>query len=67
MDTHAFASLAHLRILLIPVGSILQTAFETYAEEIRSFDSLRLGEIPTNTKDGKGVLARISFQDVVVL
>ncbi|KAF4614895.1 hypothetical protein D9613_003081 [Agrocybe pediades] len=53
MDTHPFASLAHFRILLIPVGSILQTAFETYAEEIRSFDSLRLGEIPTNTKDGR--------------
>uniref|UniRef100_A0A8H8CM97 Transport protein particle subunit trs120 n=1 Tax=Psilocybe cubensis TaxID=181762 RepID=A0A8H8CM97_PSICU len=53
MDTHAFASLAHIRILLIPVGLIPRSSFDVYAEEIRSFDSIRLGEIPTDTRDGR--------------
>ncbi|KAF8163323.1 TRAPP II complex [Crassisporium funariophilum] len=53
MDTHAFASLAHVRILLIPVGLIPQSSFEDYAAEIRSFEFIRLGEIPADTKDGK--------------
>ncbi|KAF9482780.1 hypothetical protein BDN70DRAFT_874562 [Pholiota conissans] len=53
MDTHAFASLAHVQILLIPVGLIPQASFDVYAEEIRSYESLKLGEIPTETKDGK--------------
>lgn len=55
MDTYAFASLAHLRILLVPVGSILHGAFESYSAEIRSFESLRLGEIPADSRDGRGV------------
>jgi len=54
MDSHAFASLAHVRILLIPVGSIPQSAFEKYASDIRSFDSIRLGDIPPDEKDDKG-------------
>jgi len=54
METHAFASLAHIRILLIPVGLIPQSSYEAYASEIRSFETLRLGEIPADTKDGKG-------------
>ncbi|TFK42560.1 transport protein particle complex subunit [Crucibulum laeve] len=53
MDTHAFASLAHVRILLVPVGSIPQSLFEKYAAEIRSFDSIRLGDIPADAKDEK--------------
>lgn len=55
MDTYAFASLAHLRILLVPVGSIPHATFESYTAEIRSFESLRLGEIPADTKDGRGM------------
>ncbi|KAG6850996.1 hypothetical protein H0H93_004483 [Arthromyces matolae] len=51
MDTHAFASLAHVRILLIPVGSISRPSFEKYAAEIRSFESIRLGDIPADYKD----------------
>lgn len=54
MDSHAFASLAHLRILLVPVGSIQQSVFEKYAAEIRSFDEIRLSDIPADTKDEKG-------------
>ncbi|TFK76416.1 hypothetical protein BDN72DRAFT_808930 [Pluteus cervinus] len=54
MDTHSFASLAHVRVLLVPVGSISRSAFETYAAEIRTFDSIRLGDIPADGKDNKG-------------
>ena len=56
MDNFSFASLAYVRILLLPVGLIPQASFESYAAEIRSFESIRLGEIPADTKDGKGIL-----------
>ena len=55
MDNFSFASLAYVRILLLPVGLIPQTSFESYAAEIRSFESIRLGEIPADTKGGKGI------------
>ena len=55
MDNFSFASLAYVRILLLPVGLIPQVSFESYAAEIRSFEFIRLGEIPADTKDGKGV------------
>lgn len=51
MNTHAFAALAHIPILVLPVGPIPRTAFEKYAAEIRTFDSIRLGDIPTGMKD----------------
>lgn len=54
MDTHAFASLAHVRILLMPVGAIPQSTFEKYAAEIRTFESIRLGDIPADQKDERG-------------
>ena len=54
MDTHAFASLAHVRILIVPVGSIPHYSFEKYAAEIRSFESVRLGDIPADHKEEKG-------------
>jgi len=54
METHAFASLAHVRILLIPVGLIPKPLYESYAAEIRSFTTLKLAEIPAETKDGRG-------------
>ncbi|KAG6879986.1 hypothetical protein C0992_008579 [Termitomyces sp. T32_za158] len=54
MDIHAFASLAHVRILLVPVGSIPLSLFEKYAAEIRSFESIRLGDIPADHKDERG-------------
>lgn len=63
MDTHAFASLAHVRILLVPVGTIPQSTFEKYAAEIRSFDCIRLGDIPADTKDYRGVLITIATSD----
>ncbi|KAG1756741.1 TRAPP II complex [Suillus paluster] len=51
MTSHAFAALAHIQILVLPVGPIPRTAFEKYAAEIRTFDSIRLGDIPTGMKD----------------
>ena len=55
MDNFSFASLAYVRVLLLPVGLIPQASFESYAAEIRSFESIRLSEIPADTKDGKGI------------
>jgi hypothetical protein len=54
MDSYAFASLAHVRILLMPVGAIPQSTFEKCASDIRSFDSIRLGDIPADHKDDRG-------------
>ncbi|KAK0459779.1 TRAPP II complex [Desarmillaria tabescens] len=51
MDTHVFASLAHVQILLVPVGSISQPTFDKYVAEIRNFESIRLGDIPVDSKD----------------
>lgn len=51
MNSHAFAALAHIQILVLPVGPIPRAAFEKYAAEIRTFDSIRLGDIPTGMKD----------------
>lgn len=51
MDTYVFASLAQVRILLIPVGTIPQSSFEKYAAEIRSFDTISLGDLPENKED----------------
>ncbi|KAJ6496720.1 TRAPP II complex [Mycena vitilis] len=51
MDTHAFASLAQVRVLLVPVGTISRSTFNKYAAELRTFDAIRLGDIPADNKD----------------
>ncbi|KAG9318507.1 TRAPP II complex [Chiua virens] len=51
MNSYAFASFAHVRILLLPVGQIPRDTFDAYAAEIRSFESIRLGDIPGDAKD----------------
>ena len=55
MTSHDFAALAHIRILVIPVGPIPRSTFEKYAAEIRTFDSIRLGDIPSGMKDERGM------------
>lgn len=60
MDVHPFASLARIRILLLPIGLISQSSFEAYAAEIRSFENIRLSDIPAGARDGKGM----SFKSV---
>jgi hypothetical protein len=54
MEQNTFASLAHFRILLLPVGSISRTTFDQWAAEIRTLESLRLSDIPPGTRDEKG-------------
>lgn len=54
MDHHAFAALAQVRILLLPVGHITKSEFDTYAAEIRSFENIRLGDIPDDPRDERG-------------
>lgn len=54
MSSFAFASLAHIRILLIPVGPIPRDVFDAHATEIRTFDSIRLGDVPGDVKGEKG-------------
>ncbi|KAJ3920291.1 transport protein Trs120 or TRAPPC9 TRAPP II complex subunit-domain-containing protein [Lentinula edodes] len=45
MDTHVFANLAEIRILLVPIGAIRQQTFE-------NFHAIRLGDIAVDgTKD----------------
>ncbi|KZT67733.1 hypothetical protein DAEQUDRAFT_792472 [Daedalea quercina L-15889] len=51
MELPAFASLAHVRILLLPVGNIRRSTFDNWASEIRSIESIPLGDIPTESKD----------------
>lgn len=54
MDTNTFASLAQVQILLVPVGAIPQATFEKYASGIRSFETIRLSDIPADHKDEQG-------------
>lgn len=61
MDSYAFASLAHVRILLLPVGAIPRSTFEKCAAEIRSFEEIRLGDIPSDKKDERGRPGQMYF------
>ena len=54
MDHFAFASLAQIKILLVPVGSITKSLFDNRAAEIRSFDGIPLGDITVGDKDQRG-------------
>ena len=55
MDTHVFASLAQIRILLVPIGTISQQTFEKYASEIRTFDAIRLADVAVEgNRDERG-------------
>ncbi|KAH9926207.1 TRAPP II complex [Fomitopsis serialis] len=51
MEPPAFASLAHVQILLLPVGSIRRSTFDRWASELRSIESIPLGDIPAESKD----------------
>ncbi|KAJ3559110.1 hypothetical protein NM688_g536 [Phlebia brevispora] len=53
MDILDFGSLAHIRILLLPVGNIKRAAFDHWVKEIRSFENIRLGDIPADTREEK--------------
>ncbi|GJE90813.1 TRAPP II complex [Phanerochaete sordida] len=53
MDPLEFGSLARIRILLLPVGNIKRSFFEQWAAEVRTFESIRLGDIPADTRDDR--------------
>lgn len=52
-STGAFASLAHVRILLVPLGGIPKPKFDACAELVRSLDSVRLVDIPADPREDK--------------
>ncbi|KAH8117559.1 Trs120-domain-containing protein [Phellopilus nigrolimitatus] len=49
----AFASLAHIRILVLPVGSIQRSSFEEWSAMVRDFDEIRLSDVPGDSRDDK--------------
>lgn len=51
---HVFASLAHIRILLLPVGNIQRTSYEKWAEEVKEFEEIRLSDVPADSRDDRG-------------
>ena len=54
MDELVFASLAQVPILVVPVGNITQSTFEKWAQEVCKFEEIRLGDIPSTSKDERG-------------
>ncbi|PCH38067.1 hypothetical protein WOLCODRAFT_114758 [Wolfiporia cocos MD-104 SS10] len=54
MDALAFGSLANIRIQLVPIGNIRKATYEKWVSEIRSFESIPLGDIPADTRDERG-------------
>lgn len=50
----AFASLAKIRILLLPVGSVSRSIFSHWQEEFKTFDEIRLSDVPADNRDDRG-------------
>ena len=55
MELRACGSLAQIQILLIPVGPIHRSTYDKWAAEIRAFEEIRLGDIPTDSRDERGM------------
>src|ERR1700733_8808967 len=53
MDGAQFASLAQIRVLLLPVGTIRRSVFEKYAGLVRSIEQVRLGDVPPDPREDK--------------
>ncbi|KAI0670282.1 TRAPP II complex [Trametes maxima] len=51
MEPFTYASLAQIRVLLLPVGNIRRSTFEQWSQDIKSIDTVRLGDITTDVKD----------------
>lgn len=54
MESSPFASLAHLKVLVIPVGDIPRAKFEEWATIVRGFESIPLFDIPPARAEDKG-------------
>lgn len=53
MDGTPFASLAQIRILLVPVGTIRKSVFEKYSGLVKTIEHLRLGDIPPDSREDR--------------
>ncbi|KDQ07911.1 hypothetical protein BOTBODRAFT_139417 [Botryobasidium botryosum FD-172 SS1] len=53
MESSSFSSLARVRILLLPIGPIKRSTFDKWAALIRSFEHIRLGDIPPDSREEK--------------
>ncbi|CCO27710.1 Transport protein particle subunit trs120 Short=TRAPP subunit trs120 [Rhizoctonia solani AG-1 IB] len=51
METAPFATLGHVRVLLVPVGPIRKPTFDKWAALIRSFENIRLDDIPPDPRE----------------
>ncbi|CAE6523362.1 unnamed protein product [Rhizoctonia solani] len=51
METAPFATLGHVRVLLIPVGPIRKPTFDKWTALIRSFENIRLDDIPPDPRE----------------
>ena len=51
MESFVYGSLAQIRVLLLPVGNIRRSTLERWALDIKSIDTIRLGDISTDVKD----------------
>ena len=51
MESFPYGSLAQIRMLLLPVGNIRRSTFETWVQEIKGIDTIRLGDLTTDVKD----------------
>ena len=54
MEFPPFASLGIIQILIVPVGNVKKRTFDKWASLIRSFDIVRLGDIPPDSRDDRG-------------
>ncbi|EJD06035.1 Trs120-domain-containing protein [Fomitiporia mediterranea MF3/22] len=50
---HLFASLAHIRILLLPVGNIQRATFDGWAGDIKDFEEIRLSDVPADSREDR--------------
>ncbi|KAG8710483.1 hypothetical protein FRC09_000112, partial [Ceratobasidium sp. 395] len=53
MEVPPFATLGHVRILLIPVGPIRKFTFDKWTALIRSFEHIRLDDIPPDPREDR--------------
>ncbi|QRV85843.1 transport protein particle subunit [Ceratobasidium sp. AG-Ba] len=53
MEAPPFATLGHVRILLIPVGPIRKSTFDKWTALIRSFEHIRLDDIPPDPREDR--------------
>lgn len=55
MESTPYASLGCIRVLLVPVGSIKRATFQKWSDIIKSFEHVRLGDIPPDGREDKGL------------